>query len=478
MTRRLACLLVTIASASAAAQTTRPAARTPRRPVEKVPVVQLKVRPAPTARAAMRYQLLPTVLDQTPGNAAQLYYMAAQSAPKQEPEAIGRAHSMTQKELLEMASAPDVKSLFRGPALRNIEQAARREYCYWDLPIRTEHFRVQLPPLSSFRSLARILAARARVEIARGQHDQAIHTLQTGFAVAQDVAEGPLLIQSLVGTAVASQLIRPVEELIQHPDAPNLYWALTVLPRPFVDLRRSLQWEYAMLYLVAPGLRGLESARLTKEQWQHLTDDLAKSMVSLLGRQEEARATWQTKAAMTAMSVYLYPRAKRYLIEKGRTPQQVDAMPVQQAVILYSLETYVHARDELFKWFHVPYWQAREGLQQAKQELINARKKYPGNPFLALLPTLTRAYFLTTKLDQKIAALRCIEAVRMYAAGHAGKLPASLSEITEVPVPIDPVSGKPFRYEVAAETITLEAQLPEGESPREGLRYEVTFLKK
>ena len=153
-------------------------------------------------------------------------------------------------------------------------------------------------------------------------------------------------------------------------------------------------------------------------------------------------------------------------------------MPVQQAMILYSLEMYVHVRDEMFKWFHVPYWHAREGLLRARQELIDARKKYRANPFLALLPSLTRAYFLTTKLDQRIAALRVIEAVRMYAAGHAGKLPASLSEITEVPVPIDPVSGKPFKYEVDADTITLEGQLPEGESPRDGLRYEVTFLRK
>jgi hypothetical protein len=43
------------------------------------------------------------------------------------------------------------------------------------------------------------------------------------------------------------------------------------------------------------------------------------------------------------------------------------------------------------------------------------------------------------------ARLQVIEAVRMHAAA-TGKLPATLEEITVVPVPLDPASGKPFRY--------------------------------
>ena len=34
-----------------------------------------------------------------------------------------------------------------------------------------------------------------------------------------------------------------VEELIQAPGSPNLYWALTDLPRPLLDLRKALQGE-------------------------------------------------------------------------------------------------------------------------------------------------------------------------------------------------------------------------------------------
>lgn len=428
--------------------------------------------------AALRYQLLPTFLDQTPGNAAQYYYVAAQFVGERELPEIDRLWSMPLKELQQSRPLVHIDSLSGGPAFHYLELAARREWCRWDLPIRTEHISLLLPKLSTFRRLGRMLAVQARVQIARKQYNEAIHTLQTGFAMARHVAEGPTLIQSLVGTSIAGLMLKPIEDMIQQPDAPNLYWALTALPSPFIDLRRSIQLEHSMLYLMAPRLRNLESARLTRQQWRELSDDLAKIMDSLLGRPDRLGPSWRGKAGLTAMAIWLYPRAKQYVISKGKTPKEVEAMPVQQVITLYTLETYVHVKDELFKWFHVPYWQAREGMQKADQARKQAGRQYPGNPFLALLPALSRSYFSTTNRDRKIAALHCVEAVRMYAAGHEGRLPTNLSEITEVPIPIDPVTGKGFGYKVVGNTITLDGPAPKGVSAWDGLRYEVTFLKK
>ena len=59
--------------------------------------------------------------------------------------------------------------------------------------------------------------------------------------------------------------------------------------------------------------------------------------------------------------------------------------------------------------------------------------------------------------DRRIAALRCVEAVRFYAAGHDGKFPASFDDVKDVPVPDDPVTGKPFSYHVAGERAFLSA---------------------
>ena len=477
MKHALAYLAIMIAAAPAAAQTTRPIVPRSRRAGERVRLVQLKVRPMAAPRAALRYQFLPTFLDQTPGHAAQYYYLAAQFVGKRELPEIDRLCSMPLKELQQSRQLVHIDSFSRGPAFHYLELAARREWCRWDLPLRQEPISMILPNLSAFRRLARMLSVHARVQIARKQHDEAIHTLQTGFAMARHMAEGPTLIQSLVGTAIAALMLKPIEDMIQQPDAPNLYWALTALPSPSIDLRRSMQWEHSMLYLMVPRLRNLESARLTRQQWRELSDDLAKAMATYLGGQGRSGPSGRGKAGLTAMAIWLYPRAKQYVISKGKTPKEVEAMPVQQVITIYTLETYVHVKDESFKWFHVPYWQAREGMQKADQTLGQAGRQYPGNPFLALVPALSRAYFLTTRVDQKIAALRCVEAVRMYAAGHEGKLPANLGEITEVPIPIDPITGKGFVYKVVGNTITLEGPAPKGVSARDRLRYEVTFLK-
>ena len=66
------------------------------------------------------------------------------------------------------------------------------------------------------------------------------------------------------------------------------------------------------------------------------------------------------------------------------------------------------------------------------------------------------------RLDQRIALLRHVEALRLYAAEHDGTLPAKLSEIS-VPLPDDPFTGKPFRYEVAGDTAHLRGSPPLGE---------------
>lgn len=42
--------------------------------------------------------------------------------------------------------------------------------------------------------------------------------------------------------------------------------------------------------------------------------------------------------------------------------------------------------------------------------------------------------------------LRLLEALRLYAAQHDARLPDRLDDVTEVPIPIDPVTGRPFEY--------------------------------
>ena len=73
------------------------------------------------------------------------------------------------------------------------------------------------------RQWGRILALKARVEIVEGKYDNAIRTVETGLAFGRHVAEGPFLINGLIGVAITNLVLAPLEDLIAQPGAPNLY---------------------------------------------------------------------------------------------------------------------------------------------------------------------------------------------------------------------------------------------------------------
>ena len=86
-------------------------------------------------------------------------------------------------------------------------------------------------------------------------------------------------------------------------------------------------------------------------------------------------------------------------------------------------------------------------------------------------------------LERELDALQCIEAIRLYANAHEGKLPNSLEAITDAPVPLDPVTGKPFLYQVNGDSATLSAPAPPGfrrtgdDHQRYAIRYELKLAR-
>jgi hypothetical protein len=92
-----------------------------------------------------------------------------------------------------------------------------------------------------------------------------------------------------------------------------------------------------------------------------------------------------------------------------------------------------------------------------------------------LAETYDRVRILGKRLDGDVAALQCVEAIRSYAASHGGQLPQTLAEITEIPVPKDPMSGAAFRYTRTGATAVLESATPAGGDAKDVTRYEITL---
>ena len=80
-------------------------------------------------------------------------------------------------------------------------------------------------------------------------------------------------------------------------------------------------------------------------------------------------------------------------------------------------------------------------------------------------------------IDRKIAALQCIEALRLYAGTHDGKFPEKLSDVTEYDIPNDPVTKKPFSYTSTGSEAVLELEGTEGSEGRDAVRYEIKLKK-
>lgn len=471
----LMCLAILLAAAPAPAQDLQP--------------TKLTLSPAAAPSPALKYLLLPELSDQTPGNAALEYYRAlspewwsALRQPK-EWEKIDNILQTPLKDLHrnEKPQGPEIDSLKwieNSRILQQVDLAARREYVEWGMAerLRREGMSLLLPEIQSMRQIGRLLAVRARLQIAEGRYDKAVYTFQTGLALARHTGGSVTLVQDLVGIAIAYQMLAQLEEMIQQPGAPNLYWALTDLPRPLFDLRKALQGEKVSLYATLPEMRSLETTRLTPEQQQRWLRTLGGGEEFEMGVR---KPDWPKRLMGTALVLHAYPAAKKALIAAGRKPEEVESLPTLQVVLIHSLHQYKRLQDGLYKCYGLPYWEAQPHLEQADKRIRTAHARLEALPFFYMLPAIQNVFFAAVRVDRRVAALRCIEAIRLYAAAHDGKLPATLDALTDVPVPIDPVTGKAFAYQVTGEQATLSAPPPPGQRAfsHNSLHYELTIRR-
>jgi hypothetical protein len=462
----LTCLILLLATAAAA-----PAQNTP-----EVEPIKLTLSPAAAASPALKYLLLPELIDKTPGNAALEYYRAFS------PEWWGNIRQPKTWETIDNAlqtpldrfPRKELSWLENYRMLEQVDRASRREYIDWGMAerIRREGFELLLPDVQGFRRIATLLAVRARLEMAEGNYDKALYSLQSGLALGHHVGDGVLLIQDLVGMAIALQMLAQVEELIQQRHAPNLYWALTELPRPFFDIRQALQGEKVGMYAAIPELRTLETTPLSSEQQQRLLQIQGGGVDALFYGK---RPKWRNRLAGTFWILRAYPDAKQALIAEGRKPEEIEALPALQVVLIHSWHQYQRLQDDVYKCASLPYWQAHPQMQQVERRLRQARGRLEGMPFFDFLPAIQKVVATAVRTDRRIAALRCVEAIRIHAASRGGKLPTALDLVTEVPIPMDPVTGKAFIYRVSGERAILLAPPPPGQqaNPSNSLRYEL-----
>ena len=118
---------------------------------------------------------------------------------------------------------------------------------------------------------------------------------------------------------------------------------------------------------------------------------------------------------MTGLSLQGYPQAKQYLVEHGRSAAEVEAMPVAQVILLYTVHVYDELRDEQFKWLFLPYRGGEQGDGTGRTEpeevASGGREIIPIAGLL--LPAVHACKQAETRTNWYVAQLRILEALRL-----------------------------------------------------------------
>jgi hypothetical protein len=274
------------------------------------------------------------------------------------------------------------------------------------------------------------------------------------------------LVGNLQGFAIANMAIGPLEEMLEQPGCPNLYWALTNLPHPLVPLDKGAAGERDIFLGFFRDLD--ETAPMSADQLKRFIAPMDRLLGGgKLGMPGEGVRAWLDARTRDEGMV---GAARHRLGAFGLPEERLRGFPADQVILLDAKREYEVCRDDILKLMNVPVWQATAPA---------AKIRLDQEPSLFLVPMLEGLVGIPrvqARLEQRIGLLRHVEALRLYAAEHDGTLPAKPSEIS-VPLPDDPMTGQPFHYEVKGGTAHLRGSPPPGEEkdPVYNVRYEVTL---
>jgi hypothetical protein len=435
--------------------------------------VVLDVQPVPAPVPALKYQLLPEVAEMNPGNAVPAYLkcFAEQNTFFFSKEANEERDRLLKCPLTDIK--PGSLKGYGGIALRQADHAARLEYADWNiLPQIHEHgYMLPIPEVQQVRVIAQALAVRGRGQLADRDYDGAVATLKTIFSLARHMGEHPTIISTLVGLAIGQIGLGLVEEFVQQPGAPNLYWALTGMPTPLVDLRKGASADRTITEAgfgwISDRSRVWTEADMPAVQ-QKLKEYAA--MTEMPAEEQKLADQWLRGRATDADWL---AAARKGLTDAAYPAEAVAKYPPLQVVFHHLMRKARVQLDEGMKWLPVPYYQSEAALIELGRAPDDIEERL-ARLIVSSLPKVKAAH---ARLEQRLDLLRVVEAIRLDAASNGGKLPASPSELS-VPVPIDPISGKAFEYKLDGMTATLTGKpTPRNDGSTVRYQYEIRLRK-
>lgn len=485
LTGSAACFLMLLLSAgSARAQVLlSPALQDPPQAEAEVPKPELKViklHPAGEPDPALRYRFWPAIDQQRHASPhpflSRANLLAAHALAQDCDNEFAKRYDKVSHLPLDQVATEETKQFLQrygAAALDQLSEIDRLMDTTYDLQFETrsltEMVDLVLPEVQESRHLARLLQIRARVAIAEKRWDNAINDIRVGFRLAEIIGDSaPLLINKLVGIAIAGVMQAVVEEAIQQPDCPNLYWALASVPSDQVfALRDAMEFEAGNITrllrvqdLNRPENLSTNGARdqlvsVIAQVLQYVDDILANDAGDRSSDRNDSIARLITGVyvvQMTEPSSELLRQSKEWSIN-------VENLSAPQVVSLATQLRLLRTRDEWTKWLLLSdnldiNFDARvvKSLDIRTADVVTALTG-------VLMPAFDSARKASQRGVQQQYLWMTVEALRMHAAQN-GELPQSLDDLQPVPALFDAISQKPFDYERTSPTTATLTHAP------------------
>ncbi len=416
-------------------------------------VREIVLAPQAVSRNVGQYRLLPTEPELKDGNGVVLMLRCIW-----EQQSFMEKVAPKLQELLELPpNDPRVKDVGMSGLYRHLHRAAYQRHSTWEYPVHDEPLAgILLPDLQGLRNIVgRGLAVQARQQIEEGKFEDALETLRTQLGCSRHIAKANFLVSYLISLAVAEHALDQVEFWSSKSGAPNLYWALALLPDSLGSIEDQLQWEAAMLERSLPSLRNGWPAEDDATGWGKASKEFSDLMLMSMQPLSQAEGL----ALQTRMVVAAHSGLKQ---DYSYTDERLAKMSPQAQVMIWILKVTSEINGEVEAAYTLSPSEALERLRtvEARANKIVDEIKAPEAPFNR---KMVGPYIRVASFDRRAKFLQVVESIRDYAASHNNQLPKNLEELT-LPAPRDPLTEQPFEYSVQDGVATLKMAKIEGDT--------------
>ena len=332
-----------------------------------------------------------------------------------------------------------------------MRRAAYTRDADWDYPFGEQPMiTILLPDVQGMRNFAgRVMSLWIRIQIAKGNLKAAEEGLLIQMACARHVSRTPFIVCHLVGNAIAEIGFEQFEDLIQHPNSENYYYALSMLPITLGDYKTTVEVDTSIVRSSMPSLGTGDLPPVEDHRWISAFNELHEYYITTITSAKEVDLDALKQQAQTA--------AKELPSMTGIAESDIEKMSDEEKATRWLLANFELLSGKYVAATQLPSHQTLQTLVELQQEIEKLNEKtafqHVGEvPKGALIRHFfdihsVQAFIGCHRFSRDVKLLQIVEAIRDHASKNDSRFPKSLSEI-ELHVPVDPFTNKPAEYEL------------------------------